>query len=104
MVFFHALAAASLGPAIEFFAECFVVCGVWHFLVGQASACLGFGASKNKVKSDRLNRLRKKSSWQKVRKINRTQLPQDARSFSGDDFASPQLLPIPPKRDFSRSL
>src|SRR5271157_5958477 len=52
----------------------------------------------------RLNRLRKKSFWQKVRKINRTQLPQDARSFSGDDFAPPKLLPIPPKRDFFRSL
>ena len=25
MVFFHALAAAGFGPAVEFFAECFVV-------------------------------------------------------------------------------
>jgi hypothetical protein len=31
MLFFHAFGKAGLGPAVEFFSECFVVCGFWHF-------------------------------------------------------------------------
>jgi hypothetical protein len=31
-------------------------------------------------------------------------MTQDARSFSVDDFASPEMLLIPQKRDFFRSL
>jgi hypothetical protein len=51
-----------------------------------------------------LSRLRKKSLWQNVRKINRAQLAQDTRSAAGDDFVSPGMSSISSRTAFFRSL
>lgn len=50
------------------------------------------------------HRLRKKPFWRNLRKINRAQLAQDARSFQGDDFAALKMLSIRLQTDFFRNL